>query len=134
MSPPPSGSVKYPSYSKEEEQAIRRHVWKYTGSIYEASCELLKHGLMFGLGLYLLPMFCTTIVGICFYTFIGTMFFNRTFMIMHDCAHNSFTPSKKFSTLGPCSKFFLGNNTFITMKSDGKDTNGILCVCVLFYR
>ena len=108
-----SKPVQYPAYSKDEEQAIRRHVWKYTGSISEASLELVKSALMFGLGLYLLPMFTTTAIGLCIYTFFTTMFFNRIFFIMHDCAHNSFTPSKRFSTFELLFRFSQISGTMI---------------------
>lgn len=81
--------------SIQEKSDIKLNVLynKYKSSYIHAFCDLFKHGVIFITILYLLHYFKNLYMNILMCSLLGLML-TRTFIIFHDCIHDSYTPNK----------------------------------------
>ena len=69
---------------------------KYKPSYYEACKDLVKHSIGYSCSLFGLWYFKDSYLSMITIPILGIMNV-RTFIIFHDCGHNSYTPSKKLN-------------------------------------
>jgi omega-6 fatty acid desaturase (delta-12 desaturase) len=69
---------------------------KYKSSYKSAFLDLSKHTFVLSFAFYLLWFFRNSWVSIFIISFISLMI-NRTFIVFHDCCHNSYTPNKNLN-------------------------------------
>lgn len=78
----------------------------YSATYVSSSLDLIKHCLFLGLSISCVYYFKNSFVSLLTCPFLSLMLL-RTFMIFHDCGHNSYTPNRKLnyligSFLGTC--------------------------------
>ena len=69
---------------------------KYKPSYYEACKDLVKHSIGYSISLFGLWYFRDSYLSMVTIPLLGLMNM-RTFIILHDCGHNSYTPIKKLN-------------------------------------
>jgi len=70
--------------------------YKYKSSYYEACKDLVKHSITYSFSLFSLWYYRDSYLSMITIPILGLMTM-RTFIIFHDCGHNSYTPSKKLN-------------------------------------
>jgi len=68
----------------------------YSSSYWSASTDLLFHCLLFGTSMHGVYYFRESILSILTVPLLSLMLL-RTFLILHDCGHNSYTPNRKLN-------------------------------------
>ena len=66
---------------------------KYKSSYYSAFKDIIKHSILYTYSLYLLWYYKDSYISFITIPLLGLMNV-RTFVIFHDCGHNSYTPNK----------------------------------------
>ena len=69
---------------------------KYKPSYYETCKDLVKHSIGYSISLFSLWYYRDSYLSMITIPLLGLMNV-RTFIIFHDCGHNSYTPSKKLN-------------------------------------